>query len=82
MDSNPISWLTFFTLAGGFVIIAGAFLYFLRSRENRYRAEAALVGTENPSSSPTPDGALPELIGVLVLALIVMGLLALGYSYR
>jgi len=32
---NPVSWLMFFTLAATVFIIAGAFIYFLRSRTNR-----------------------------------------------
>ena len=41
---NPISWLMFFTLAATVFIIAGAFIYFLRSRTNREIAAEALEG--------------------------------------
>jgi hypothetical protein len=41
---NPISWLMFFTLAATVFIIAGAFIYFLRSRTNREIAAATLEG--------------------------------------
>jgi hypothetical protein len=76
---NPISWLMFFTLAATVVIIAGAFIYFLRSRTNREIAASALEG-DRAHAGPTPSGAGPELIGFAVLALAVMGLLAGGYS--
>jgi hypothetical protein len=76
---NPVSWLMFFTLAATVFIIAGAFIYFLRSRTNRQIAADALEGT-GPRTGAAPSGAGPELIGFAVLALAVMGLLATGYS--
>lgn len=81
-ESNPITWLTFFTLVAGLVVAAGGFLYFLSSRHNRYRAEQALLGTGTRTSGSTPDGALPELLGILVLAMAVMAMLTAGYTYR
>jgi hypothetical protein len=75
---NPISWLMFFTLAATVFIIAGAFIYFLRSRANREIAAATLEGNGSRTGG-TPSGAGPELIGFAVLALVVMGLLATGY---
>ncbi|WP_291860926.1 hypothetical protein [Bradyrhizobium sp.] len=76
---NPISWLMFFTLAATVFIIAGAFVYFLRSRTNREIAAEALEGNGSRIGA-TPNGAGAELIGFAVLALAVMGLLTAGYS--
>ena len=75
---NPVSWLMFFTLAATVFIIAGAFIYFLRSRTNREIAAATLEG-DGSKTGATPSGAGPELIGFAVLALAVMALLATGY---
>jgi hypothetical protein len=79
LGDNPISWLMFFTLAATVFILAGAFIYFLRSRTNRAIAATALEG-DGSRAGATPSGAGPELIGFAVLALAVMGLLATGYS--
>ena len=76
---QSISWLMFFTLVAAIVIAAGAFLYFLRSQRNRDIAGEALAGTEMGS---TRSGALPELIGIAVIALAAMGLLTAGYSSK
>jgi hypothetical protein len=76
---NPISWLMFFTLAATTFIIAGSFIYFLRSRTNRQIASEALEGNGSRVGA-TPNGAGPELIGFAVIALAVMGLLATGYA--
>lgn len=76
---NPISWLMFFTLAATVFIIAGAFIYFLRSRTNREIAAEALEGDRSRTGA-TPNGAGPELIGFAVIALAVMGLLTTGYN--
>jgi hypothetical protein len=76
---NPISWLMFFTLAATAFIIAGAFIYFLRSRTNREIAAEALEGNGSRVGA-TPNGAGPELIGFAVIALAVMGLLTAGYA--
>jgi hypothetical protein len=76
---NPISWLMFFTLAATTFIIAGAFIYFLRSSTNREIATEALEGDQSRFGA-TPNGAGPELIGFAAIALAVMGLLATGYA--
>jgi hypothetical protein len=76
---NPISWLMFFTLAATTFIIAGAFIYFLRSSTNREIAAEALEGNGSRVGA-TPNGAGPELIGFAVIAFAVMGLLATGYA--
>jgi hypothetical protein len=76
---NPVSWLMFFTLAATVFIIAGAFIYFLRSRTNREIAATALEGN-HMGAGVTPTGAGPELIGFAVLAIAVMGLLTMGYA--
>ena len=78
---QPVSWLMFFTLAAGLVVITGAFIYFLRSQRNRDIASEALVGDESRVGS-VPNGAGAELIGIGVFALIVMGLLAAGYTNK
>ena len=76
---NPICWLMVFTLAATTFIIAGSFIYFLRSRTNREIASEALEGNGSRVSA-TPNGAGPELIGFAVIGLAVMGLLATGYA--
>jgi ABC-type transport system involved in cytochrome c biogenesis permease subunit len=78
---NPISWLMFFTLFAGVFVIAGAFIYFLRSRTNREIAADALEG-DGRGRGMAPSGAGPELIGFAAIALAVMGLLATGYSRK
>jgi len=78
---NPISWLMFFTLAATTFVIAGSFIYFLRSRTNREIASEALGG-DNSRAGATPNGAAPELIGFAVIALALMGMLATGYASK
>src|SRR6187551_664400 len=78
---NPVSWLMFFTLASGVFIIAGSFIYFLRSRTNREIAAYALEG-DGRGKGLAPSGAGPELLGLAVIVLAVMGLLATGYSKK
>jgi hypothetical protein len=78
-DDNPISWLMFFTLAATVFIIAGAFIYFLRSRTNRAIAAEVLGGNQSRTGA-TPNGAAPELVGFAVIGIAVMGLLAIGYN--
>jgi hypothetical protein len=78
---NPISWLMFFTLAATVFVIAGAFIYFLRSRVNRDIASEALAG-DNSRVGATPNGAGPELIGFAAIGLAVMGLLTAGYASK
>lgn len=78
---NPISWLMFFTLVAGVVVIAGGFIYDLRSRSHREIAANALQG-DGSGKGAAPSGAAPELIGFAVLALAVMGLLTAGYHQK
>ena len=78
---NPISWLMFFTLAATTFVIAGSFIYFLRSRTNREIASEALGG-DNSRVGATPNGAAPELIGFAIIALALMGMLATGYASK
>jgi hypothetical protein len=78
---QPISWLMFFTLAAGIVIVGFVFLNFIKSRSNRAVAADTLEGN-GTGRGAAPDGALPELIGVTVFALVAMGLLATGVSSR
>lgn len=79
---HPIAWLMFFTLAAGVVIAGGGLMLFLRSRHNRHVAERTLVGTDGAGHGPAPDGALPELLGLLAVAAVAMALLLLGYASR
>jgi hypothetical protein len=76
---NPISWLMFFTLAAKTFIVAGAFIYFLRSRSNREIAAQALEGN-NSRTGATPNGAGAELVVFAVISVAVMGLLTAGYA--
>jgi len=78
----PVSWLMFFTLAAVMFIIAGVFIRFLHSQRNRDIAAEALAGDNSPGVAATPNGALTDLAGVVVFALIVMGLLVFGYSRK
>ena len=78
----PVSWLMFFTFAAVIFIIAGAFIRHLHSRHNRDIAANALAGDNSPRVGITPNGALADLAGVFIFALMVMGLLGLGYSYK
>jgi hypothetical protein len=67
----------FFTLAAGVVIVGGAFIRFIQSRNNREIAANTLEG-DGRSRGAAPSGALPELLGITAFALIAMGLLATG----
>ena len=79
---QPVSWLMFFTFAATIFIIAGAFIYFLRSRRNRDIAADALAGGDHPRVNKGADGALPDLLGVTVFALIAMALLTIGFKSK
>jgi hypothetical protein len=78
---QPISWLMFFTLASGVVIVGWVFLNFIKSRSNRAVAADTLEGNGHGRGA-APDGALPELIGITVFAFIAMGLLTLGVANK
>ncbi|ACF00214.1 conserved hypothetical protein [Rhodopseudomonas palustris TIE-1] len=78
---QPISWLMFFTLAAGIVIVGFVFLNFIRSRSNREVAANTLEGNA-PARGAAADGALPELAGLTVFALIAMSLLTAGFAYN
>ena len=77
---QPISWLMFFTLAAGVLIVGLAFINFIRSRSNREIAADTLEGNGS-GRGVAADGALPELAGLAVFAFIAMGLLAAGANY-
>ena len=81
-DDQPISWLMFFTFGAAIFIIAGACIYFLRHRTNRAIASDALIGHGNTTATPAPEGALPELLAVVLFAFIAMGLLVGGYASK
>lgn len=74
---QPISWLMFFTLAAGIVIVGYVFISFIRSRSNRAIAADTLEGSGH-GRGMAPDGAAPELIGLGAFALLAMALLAYG----
>src|ERR1700761_751376 len=74
----PLNWLMFFTLAAGVVVAGGLFMAFLRSRHNREVAAYALQG-DGQSRGTEPSGAVAELGGLLIAALIAMVLLSFGY---
>lgn len=75
----PITWLMFFTLAAVIVVAAGLFLYFLRSRLNRSIAATALSGDSGRGGQ---EGAAADLGGILLVAVVAMGLLTAGYNAR
>lgn len=77
---EPISWLMFFTFAATIFIIAGSCIYFLRSRRNREIAGAALAGADHPRVNKGTDGALPDLLGITLFAVIAMALLTVGFK--
>ena len=79
---QPVSWLMFFTFAATIFIIAGAFIYFLRSLRNRDIAQNALAGSDNPRVDKGIDGALPDLLGIVLFAFIAMGLLTIGFKSK
>ncbi len=81
MSDQPVSWLMFFTLAAVIVIAGGSFIWFLRSQSNRDTAHHAL-GIDGADFKPTRPGALPELVGVVVIIAVALGILAAGYKYR
>jgi len=70
--------LMFMTLcaAVGFAVLQ--LFWFMHRRSNRQIAQPALTGTDSPSD----PGALPELAGVGIVALIAMALLVVGYHQR
>lgn len=78
---QPISWLMFFTLIAGAVIVGGIFINFIRSRTNREIAENALEG-DGRSRGMAPSGAGAEILAVGAFALLAMGLLAFANSNR
>ena len=78
---QPISWLMFFTFAAVIFAIAGGFIRFLHSRRNRDIASNALAGNGSGRGAEA-DGALPDLIGIVVFAFIAMGLLTVGYKSK
>ena len=79
---QPVSWLMFFTFAATIFIIAGSFIYFLRSRHSRDIAANALAGSDHPRVNKGIDGALPDLLGVTLFAFIAMGLLFIGFKSK
>lgn len=79
---QPVSWLMFFTFAATIVIIASAFIYFLRSQRNRDIAANALAGSDHPRVNKGTDGALPDLLGIALFAFIAMALLTIGFKSK
>jgi hypothetical protein len=79
---QSVSWLMFFTFAATIFGIAGGFIYFLQSRRNREIAQNALAGSDHPRVNKGADGALPDLLGIVVFAFVAMGLLVLGFKSK
>ncbi len=79
---QPVSWLMFFTFAATIFIIAGACIYFLRSRRNRVIAANALAGGDHPRVDKVTDGALPDLLGMTLFAFIAMALFTIGFKAK
>ena len=79
---QPVSWLMFFTFAATIFIIAGACIYFLRSRRNREISAEALAGGDHPRVDKGTDGALPDLLGITLFAFIAMALLTVGFKAK
>jgi len=75
---QPISWLMFLTFAATIFAIVGALIHFLRCRRNREIAVEALAGGDRLPVNKGANGALPNLLGVALLAFIAMGLLTFG----
>jgi hypothetical protein len=78
---NSIQWfptLMFMTLIAGAGLGLLQLFWFMQRRSNRQAAEAALTGGRSPSD----HGALPEIGGVAVIAVVAMSLLAVGYNGR
>jgi hypothetical protein len=75
---SMIPSLMFMTLFAGAGIAVVMFLSFLRRRSNRVAAEDTLIGSTSRGS--VPDGALPELLTIVGVAVVAMGLLTFGYS--
>jgi hypothetical protein len=78
---QPISWLMFFTLLAGVVIVGGVFINFIRSRSNREIAENTLEG-DGRSRGAAPSGAGAEILAVGAFAILAMGLLAFANSNK
>jgi hypothetical protein len=72
----------FFTFAATIFVIAGAFIYFLRSRRNREIAADALAGGDHPRVNKGTDGAPPDLLGITMFAFIAMALLTVGFKTK
>jgi hypothetical protein len=70
--------LMFMTLTAGAGLGLLQLLWFMQKRSNRQAAEAALTG----GGSRSDHGALPEIAGVAVIAVVAMSLLAVGYNGR
>ncbi|KAB0680308.1 hypothetical protein F6X38_09015 [Aureimonas leprariae] len=83
-SSSPLIVLTFFTLLSGVIIVGASFAYSLRKRENQEIASRALLGRDDSEveSDRTADGVLPDLLAVMVVALLAMALLASAYFLR
>lgn len=80
MSTNSlIPSLIFMTLFAGLGFALVQFLASLRRRSNRVAASDALLGDNTSSRQAVPDGALPELLSGVGIAVIAMALLGFGY---
>ena len=77
----PVSWIMFFTLAAGILLSRALFIRFLHSQRNRDIAANALAGDNSPRVA-LRRMARCQISWAWVFAVIVMGLLAFGYSRK
>jgi hypothetical protein len=79
--SSFIPALIFMTLFAGLGFALFSFLSSLQRRSNRIAASDVLLGEDHPRSQGiVPNGALPELLSVVGIAVVAMGLLTYGYT--
>lgn len=80
--AHPISSLMFFTLFAGFGMALLLLAGFLMRASNRHAADVALLGNDgHRAPSVGTEGALPEIIGVVLIAVLAMAALALGHKF-
>src|SRR5262245_7604475 len=76
-----LATLMFATLVIAAVVGIAQFFWFMRRSRNRDIAAEALVGDgRHRSESASPDGALPEIVGLGAVGLLAMAMLLFGYS--
>jgi len=82
MSSNALlPSLIFMTLFAGLGFALVQFLLSLQRRSNRVAAADGLLGDDRSHKGMVPDGALPELLSLVGIAVVVMALLGFGYLW-